>query len=76
MPKKVSKIFDNIEQRLVEALLKTLHQAQRADFCIGYFHQKTTLPHSTSTLLHITGRDKVVSINFFYAQFVNKILLK
>ncbi|NTV62046.1 MAG: NgoFVII family restriction endonuclease [Oscillochloris sp.] len=35
--KKASKIFDNIDQKLVDALLKTLENAQRADFCIGFF---------------------------------------
>lgn len=33
----VSKIFDNIDQKLVDALLKTLQHARRADFCIGFF---------------------------------------
>ncbi|MBP1465290.1 NgoFVII family restriction endonuclease [Candidatus Chloroploca sp. M-50] len=33
----VSKIFDNIDQKLVDALLKTLQNARRADFCIGFF---------------------------------------
>ena len=37
MPTKASKIFDNIDQRLVDALLKTLQNARRADFCIGFF---------------------------------------
>ncbi len=37
MAKRVSKIFDNIDQKLVDALLKTLQQARRADFCIGFF---------------------------------------
>lgn len=32
-----SKIFDNIDQLLIDALLKTLHKARRADFCIGFF---------------------------------------
>ncbi|NWF81557.1 MAG: NgoFVII family restriction endonuclease, partial [Chloroflexi bacterium] len=35
--KNVSKIFDNIDQKLVDALLKTLQHARRADFCIGFF---------------------------------------
>jgi superfamily II DNA or RNA helicase/HKD family nuclease len=35
--KKASKIFDNIDQKLVDALLKTLQHARRADFCIGFF---------------------------------------
>ncbi|RRR68902.1 MAG: NgoFVII family restriction endonuclease [Candidatus Viridilinea halotolerans] len=34
---KATKIFDNIDQKLVDALLKTLRQARRADFCIGFF---------------------------------------
>ena len=37
MIKKASKIFDNIDQKLVDALLKTLEHADRADFCIGFF---------------------------------------
>ncbi|MBX0329917.1 NgoFVII family restriction endonuclease [Oscillochloris sp. ZM17-4] len=36
-PKKASKIFDNIDQKLVDALLKTIEHARRADFCIGFF---------------------------------------
>ena len=35
--KQASKIFDNIDQKLVDALIKTLHNARRADFCIGFF---------------------------------------
>ncbi len=37
LPKQASKIFDNINQKLVDALLKTLENAHRADFCIGFF---------------------------------------
>lgn len=32
------KIFDNIENKLKEGLNKTLENAKRADFCIGYFN--------------------------------------
>ena len=32
------KIYDNIENRLKEGLNKTLEDAKRADFCIGYFN--------------------------------------
>ncbi len=32
------KIFDNIENKLSEGLNKTLENAKRADFCIGYFN--------------------------------------
>ena len=32
------KIYDNIENKLKEGLNKTLENAKRADFCIGYFN--------------------------------------
>ncbi len=33
-----SKIFDNIDQKLIDALLRTLDVANRADFCVGFFN--------------------------------------
>jgi hypothetical protein len=33
-------IYDNIDQRLIDALSKTLEVSQHGDFCIGYFNLK------------------------------------